>query len=237
MKHSTDLDFNKFLQTDRFAKITKDGHRECPSPQEIYDQFGQVTLFKLDTPYAGVTQDKSQILEVYPKYILEHNFDLPDMNINNAGTVGILVNANQNKLFVYSGVMAHACLNLNIFADTYVQDYVLSDVNNLKALIQNARDAVQTQYQLFKDMQERLTAEVYSTKDFQERKGFLLDTISESLFPYLVNAESLMRDANTIYKEMPNTDWKILQAMTDNIKNKSVINRIKTTRELEVIFN
>jgi hypothetical protein len=231
-KELTDL-IKQLEESIAFGKYNKDEIAICvPKPSDVIAIFGEdIEAIKLANPIVG------EDVEIYPKYIIEArvSVDIPDMGDMYA-TVGILIN--KDKATIYSGATARACLNLSIFGAEYVTEVPFDTIESIEQLIETAKKNVFKQVLHILELKKDLEAVVFSEKEFTLRVGsLLLRNLPIELMEYLVHAAAVLRDESSIYFEEPLTDWLLLSAMTDKVKDKaSIMNRVKTTMALENVF-
>lgn len=212
-----------------YGKVDKDTKVYVPSPKEVLSMFDNIEAIKLANPIVG------QDIEIYPKYIIESKVSVNIPSIGDMyATVGILIN--KDKAIIYSGATARACLNLSIFGAEYVSEVPFDTIESIEHLIEIAKSNVHKQVIHIIELKEQLESTEYDTVGFTKRKGELLETMSIDLLEYLIHAEEVLRDSSSIYYEEPLTDWLLLSAMTDKVKDKPILNRVKTTLALENVF-
>jgi len=230
------------LDLDLLKKLTKSHHyvhkgKELPTINQLIEKLKmtELSVVKADVPME--VADNGEVYYAYPKVIFEFKHHSTELDNQYFGTTGILVNFTKGKFTVYGGVNAVACLNLSIFNADVIREFSFEDsFENVPEIMSQAKDKLASQITLFLETKERLEKKEYDTKTFEHRKGNILSTADVTLFPYLLHAEKQLRDGNSIYSDMPLTDWTLLQAMTDKIYDGSVSNRIKTTLALESLF-
>lgn len=205
-----------------------------PSAKSLIDVFGEVEIVKL--PSANKLNENEKTLYTYPRFILENK--LYDDELEGFyGTVGMLVNYQSNKLHIYTGANAKACLNLSIFGADYVKEYdLLSTLDVLPELLDKSVVFLKQHLQIIEEKKTKLESVQYDSKHWENLKGNLISRMDLSLFPYLKHAETLIRDKDEKYLDMPHSDWKMLSLMTDLISKQGVTSRVTKTLELEALF-
>lgn len=210
-----------------------------PAAEKIINQFGKVELVKLCEPLQ-ITNKEDKLFETYSKFILESKLYDNEVIDGFYGTVGLLANYDKNKFTIYSGATAWACLNLSIFGAGYVKEYdLLGHYDQVGDLVQKAKDVMVVQLEHIKKTKERLEAKTYTQEKYHQRKGELLQLFVETntaLIPYLTHSTLQDVSEDSIYLDMPLSDWRLLSTMTDLISKKGVNERVKKTLELEELF-
>lgn len=210
--------------------------KEYPYPSSVITQLSGITSVKLDP--AIEIADNGNVYQAYPKYIIESKRHADTLVKGFEYTVGILVNANSNEFTVYSGLTARACLNLNIFGASFLVTMpLIENVDTIKLHYENAMDNVESQARFIKERREQLASVIYTDNQFKDRKGHLLSMMNTKLIPYLVHAEKELRDTKGLYYDMPQSDLKLLDAMTDLVSTQGVMAKVEKTLELEALFN
>lgn len=208
---------------------------EYPLPNTFLEVFGEITRLDLDNPVE--VGESGNVYKAYPKFLMEKSLMEDEIIKGFYGTVGMLVNYNSNKITIYSGATARACLNLSIFGATYVKEYsLLNSIDILPEILSKATDDLALHLEEIKSVKERLERKVYSLKEFEHRKGEIFSKMDLSLLPYLKHAEEQFRTKDSLYFDMPDSDWKLLSAMTDLVKDKGVTARVNKTLKLESLF-
>lgn len=208
---------------------------QYPLPELFVNGFGDLVRLDMDDPIE--VGDNGNVYKAYPKFLMEKSLMDDEVIEGFYGTVGMLVNYNSNKLIVYSGATARACLNLAIFGADYVREYPLLDfADAVPDILSKATDNLSKHLESIKQTKERLERRTFSSLQFEHRKGELLSRMDLSLLPYLKHAEEQFRTKDSLYFDMPHSDWKLLSAMTDLVKDKGVSARITKTLKLEELF-
>jgi len=209
-----------------------------PAPIEITKKFGSVNIVKLSNPIKLAVDD--QTYETYPQFILENKLHDNEVIEGFYGTVGILTNYKRNKFTIYSGATARACLNLSIFGANYVKEYdLLSQYEYIDNLVYEAQNSLLKQLDVIRENKERLEKNTYTQQQYDQRKGELIRYFYETnttLVEYFNHSVKMDVVEDSIYLDMPLSDWRILSTMTDLIRDKSVNERISKTLELEELF-
>lgn len=208
---------------------------EITHPSEIIDlmsTYGDIKMAKLSGKIDGLDDDLNEI-QLINNYLIE-------VDVLNKGdfygTIGVIVQQGSNEMKVYSGLTAHACINLSVFSADYVKSVKSIDLDLLRNLLDKAVKYLPEQIELILDKIERLKTNVYNRSEWTHKKGQLLETMNPSLFSYLTNAEKLFRDEDSLYYDQPLTDWTLLSAMTDKIKDEGISARLNKTLQLEELF-
>lgn len=207
--------------------------KEIPHPEEIINlmkKFGDIKVAKLSGKVEGLDDDFNEI-QLVNNYLVEVSTD----NSEFYGTIGVLVQQGSDKLKVYSGLTASACLNLSIFGADYIRPLKSIDLDILNSLLDKGANSLVAQTDLVKSIVNKLQNQIYSEETWQHTKGRLLNTMPTHLLPYLMWAEEQLRD-NPLYNRELLSSWLLLSAMTDKIKNESISSRISKTIELEDLF-
>ncbi len=207
----------------------------CPHPSEMIDLFADYGTVEADIKgsVSLETQDGEK-LSGYKVYLLRTQLQGVELE-GHYPDLGVLVNNTQRWAKVYAGFRAFACTNLMINAETILQTG-LNTVEVRTALNACAHLLVEQagSYQRFL---ERLQNNTYNTQEaFNNRKGHIMSKIPMNLFSYIKHAEEQFRDPDSIYFNWENSDWKILSAMTDYVKNKAPLSHIDDTLLLQKIF-
>ncbi|MCS7317207.1 MAG: hypothetical protein NZZ41_02640 [Candidatus Dojkabacteria bacterium] len=206
-----------------------------PLPKLFVEKFGDVARIDIENPIE--IGDNGTVYKAYPKFLMEKSIMNDEVIKGFYGTVGMIVNYSSNKLIVYSGATARACLNLSIFGADYVVEYSLLDsVESLNDILAKATNNLSVHLNHIRQVKEKLESKQYSPIEFEHRKGEILSKMDLSLLPYLKHAEEQFRSKDSLYFDMPNSDWKLLSAMTDLVKDKGVTARISKTLKLEELF-
>lgn len=229
------IDNQKQIEILQNSDIRTFGEFELPSPADVYDymsKLGEVKLVKTGSKVTGKNEDYDDVM-LLNDYLIE--VKLTDNN-EFFGIVGILVQQNSNKMQVYSGLNAHACLNLSIFGADYVKSIKGIDIEVIKALGEKAGNNLILQAPRIIEQVDELTSITYNQETWNHKLGKLLREIPSSLQGYLVNGVNELNNKQSIYYDQPLTDWLLLSAMTDKIKNDSVPARVNKTVALEKLF-
>lgn len=208
---------------------------QYPLPELFVENFGDLVRLDMDAPIE--VGDNGNVYKAFPKFLMEKSLMDNEVIDGFYGTVGMIVNYNSNKLIIYSGATARACLNLTIFGANYVREYPLLDfADAVPDILSKATDNLLNHLEFIKQIKERLERKTFSSIQFEHRKGELLSRMDLSLIPYLKHAEEQFRTKDSLYYDMPHSDWKLLSAMTDLVKEKGVSARITKTLKLEELF-
>jgi hypothetical protein len=208
---------------------------DYPLASVFSDLIPNASNVKLSNPVE--VGDGGKVYYTYPSFIIESKHYNNEVIEGFSATLGMLVNYNKNEYTIYTGATAAACLNLSIFGAENLFTYsILGDIANLPDHLKLAEDKMFDHLQRIKLIKERLENTTYSTLEFKNRKGKLLSDMSIPNLDYLKSAEDLMRTSGSIYYDMPNSDWKLLQACTDSVSDKLALKQLKVTLELEQYF-
>ena len=218
--------------------VKPNSERDYPLASEIVSQFGEVEICKLGSEIA--VADNGNVYSSYSSFILENKLFDNQYIDGYFGTVGLLVNYNKNKIKLYSGANAWACLNLSIFGADYVQEFdLIQSVKLLPDLILKQQERLVSQFDVIAQIKEKMSKIEYNSKQWADRKGDLLSKMDLTLFSYIKHAEELDRSTDpklNLYLDQPNSDWKLLNMMTDLISKQGVSQRVTKTLELEELF-
>lgn len=238
IKEITEESLKTLNSSDRYGRVYNKKTEYMPLPSEIIEKFNlPIEFAKIGSSILTKTSDNVES-EAFSTYVLEARLHNDEVIEGYSGVVGLLVNNSQNKISVFSGVNAAACTNLNIFGAEFVKEInLIGSVKTLGAIVEEAKNGLFSRLESFKQVKERLEAKTYNTQQFVDRKGDLVNSMSLELFDYIKWMESVFRDKNSIYYDMPNSDWKLLQGLTDKIKNEGPNKRLQSTLALEKYFN
>ena len=203
---------------------------------QLMESLGEVKVAKYQGEKKGIKEydNEENPISLFNKYLIEVKVD--DKNNDMYGTLGVIIEQNKNIFQVYSGLTAHACLNLTIWGADYVKKVKTIDYSNIHKYLENALSGLSTQEDFILSQLELLKNKVYSKEEFTKRKGVLLEKMNPSLFPYLFHAEEQFREKTSLYYDKPLSDWTLLSSMTDLIKDKGVNERVGKTLQLESLF-
>ena len=208
---------------------------EIPHPSTVIDtmkEFGNIKMAKLSGKIEGL-DDNLQEIELINNYLIEVQVDDEDEFY---GTLGLIVQQGSSKVKIYSGLTAHACLNLSVFGADFVKDLKGIEIDLLKGFLDKGYKNLHKQSNGILEHVDRLKSNPYDAGKWTFKKGELLETMNPSLFGYLTNAEELFRTEGSLYYDQPLTDWTLLSAMTDKIKNEGISSRVNKTLQLERLF-
>jgi hypothetical protein len=238
-REETETNLQKLRNSDTYIRVYNSKEERMPEASQILDNFNYpVNLCNIGRSILAQVKDNGDKVEVFPKYIVETNLYDNEVIEGFTGTIGLLVNNNSNTISIYSGMMAHACLNLSIFNTEYIQVInLLNSLDNLKNIVNSAKDKLLEKLQYIKLIKDKLEAETYTESQFIDKKGEILNKIPLNLFGYIEHSEKVLRDANSIYHGMPNSSWKILSSFTDLVSKQSPTKRIEATLALEKMFS
>lgn len=224
------------IQTLKDSNIRVVGNNvEIPHPtkiMEILQDYGDFSVSKLSGSTDGKNDDGSDI-KLIDRYLLEVNTNSHGDSYN---TIGIIVSQSGNFAKVYAGDVIFACTNLQISGAEYVREVKTIDVSFIANLIKKAHQYLPEQTRKIQEFNERLLKKTYSDDEFIAKKGELLSTISPNLFGYLNHCEEEFRNEKSLYYDMPNSDYKLLQGMTSKIIDSGITTRINKTLQLEKLF-
>lgn len=199
---------------------------------EIMQGLGNIKVAKLSGKIDGLDDNFDEI-QLINNYLIE--VDVLDKK-EFYGTIGVIIQQGSNKMKVYSGLTAHACLNLTVWGADYVKSVNSIDIDVLKGLLDKSYMHLPKQSELILSNVDRLKSNVYNEGNWTLKKGDLLETMNPSLFGYLTNAEELFRTEGSLYYDQPLTDWTLLSAMTDKISKEGISSRVNKTLKLEKLF-
>lgn len=211
-----------------------------PHPIEVFEKFKSV----VDTDDIRVSIEGKQMLEneglAYgiDKYMfiadIPKTINFDGLYEHNA-KVGIIVANKSNVMKVFSGMEARACLNMSVFgADSLLEEKI--SVGQIKDMTLLSKKEIDNKVEEWEKKINTWINCTYSGTAFLNRKGRLLDEAPINLFPYIKHAEEQMRDRNSQYYNMIDSDWKLLSCMTDLNKSKGILNRINDIIKLEGLF-
>lgn len=210
-----------------------------PHPMDIYEKFvsiagtdvrieveGKIMLSDTETKIA---YDKYMFIADYPV-----NLDF-NGNFHHQAKLGITVANRSNVMKVWSGMEAKACLNMSVFGADSLQEDKISP-NLIKDMVLLSKKEIDNKIEDWQRKIWKLINTTYDAKSFEARKGKLLTNLPVNLFSYIKHAEEQMRDANSLYYNWEDSDWKLLSAMTDLNSKKGILNRINEIIKLEAQF-
>ncbi len=213
-------------------------NKEVLHPSIIIQQMeslGEIKVAKYQGEKKGIKDfDNENPISLFNKYLIEVKVD--DKNSDMYGTLGIIVEQNKNIFQVYSGLTAHACLNLTIWGADYIKKVKTIDFSNIVKYLDSSLSGLATQEDFILSQLEFLKNKVYSKEEFTKRKGVLLEKMNPVLFPYLLHAEEQFREKTSLYYDQPSSDFNLLAAMTDKISKEGVNSRVAKTLQLEKLF-
>lgn len=219
---------------DSNIRVTNSG-AEIPHPSkiiEIMKDYGDLTVTKMSGSTDGKNDDGSEI-KLVDRYLVEVNTNSHGESYN---TIGIIVSQSQNFAKIYAGDVVFACTNLSVGGADFVRELKNIELSYVANLIKKANQYLPEQTAKIREFHERLQSKIYSDDEFIARKGELLSTISPSLFGYLNHCEEEFRNEKSLYYDMPNSDYKLLQGMTDKVISSGISARISKTLAIEKIF-
>lgn len=206
---------------------------EIPHPSELLDILAKVGNFS-HVKVGGTTNGKENDdeISIVNNYIVEVKLDNSDF----FGTVGVLVRQGSNRIQVYSGLTASACLNLSIFNANYIKESKIQ-LDVIEVLIDKAANNILKQKPMIEERIEKMRNTFLNSEEWLREKGRLLTVLPDSCLPNVVNLEHLLRDKGSLYAAWDNTSWKLLSCLTDSIKNEAVTSRLKKTLAIEAAFS
>ena len=227
---------NVLKDSDNYARLYNQKVEVMPLPSQIINAFeSPLAVAKVGSP--TIIEKEGQLAKSYSSYVLESKLEDNTIIEDFFGTVGVLVSNSQNKLTVYSGANCWACTNLSVFGAEFTQSLNLTQsLNSLAETIKLAEDNMVNRLLHIKARKEELEAKTYTNKGFEDLKGEIMSRIDIKLFDYVKHSETVLRDKNNIYYDMPHSQWKLLSSMTDKIKKESPSKRLESTLALEKIF-
>lgn len=217
------------------SNIRKVNGNEIPHPSSIIDimkEYGEIKVAKLAGKVEGLDTDLNEV-QLINNYLIEVSVDNKDEFY---GTLGLIILQGQDKVKIYSGLTAHACLNLTVWGADYVKSVNSIDIDVLKGLLDKSYMHLPKQSELILGNVDRLKNSIYFKDEWTMKKGELLEIMNPSLFGYLTNAEELFRDEKSLYYDQPLTDWNLLSAMTHKISTEGISSRVNKTLQLEKLF-
>lgn len=205
---------------------------EIPHPSELLDILAKIGNFS-HVKVGGTTNGKedNDEISIVNNYIVEVKLDDSDF----FGTCGILVKQGCNRIQVYSGLTASACLNLSIFNADYIKESKIQ-LDVVEALVDKACNNLLRQKPMIEEKVDKMKNNFFTSEEWLREKGRLLTVLPDSCLPNVVNLEHLLRNEESLYAAWDNTSWKLLSCLTDSIKNESVTNRIRKTLQIEAAF-
>lgn len=222
-------------QSDNFVRQYNGQIQKLPLPSEVIGNMSDISLVKISNP--TMIQKDDIIAKSYSSYVVEKKLEDNTIIEGFYGTIGMLISNSQNSLTIYSGANAWACTNLSVFGAEFMQKMNLTQsLNSIPELLRNAEAGMIFRLEEIKRIKESLEAKTYTNKGFEDLKGEIISRADLSLFEYIKHAEKVMRDKNIFYSDMPHSQWKMLSAMTDLVKNQSPSKRIDATLALESLF-
>lgn len=225
------------INSDRYGRIYNGASQYMVEPIRILESFNQpLSMIKLGSP--TLIEKEEEEAKAYSSYIIESKMMEDEIIEGFFGTIGVLVQCGSNKISIYSGANASACLNLNIFGADFIQVQDLNkSANTLKDTLLEAEKSMTDKLNYIKLMKQRLEAQMFANeKAFNDYKGDVLSRLPLGLFGYMEHGEGKLRDANSMYHDMPNSAWKLLSCMNDKIKHESPTKRLQSTLALEKMF-
>lgn len=236
------MDNNKLSNLERLLQsdsiILKE--KEMPHPYTIINNFIGEPLVSLGKEHKHKL-DNGNTSVSYNSYLITkeiEGYNIPEIegiaNSFHTAKLGVLVNLVQNKIKVFAGFEASACLNMCIFnADTILETNV-GGIAFLSDNINRVEDLMYAKSNSIKETVERLINTTYNNDDYLRRVGQIYLGIEDN--GLLVSSKKLHNDKENIYYDMPKSDWKLYSTLTDNIKNKPVHNVLKLTQGIEKLF-
>jgi pyoverdine/dityrosine biosynthesis protein Dit1 len=224
------------LNSDRYGRIYNGASQYMVEPYRILESFNQpISMIKLGSP--TLIEKEEEEAKAYSNYIIESKMMENEIIEGFFGTIGVLVQCSSNKISVYAGANAAACLNLHIWGD-FIQVHDLNkSASSLRETLLEAEKSMTDKLNYIKLVKERLEAQRFDTaREFDDYKGNVLSRLPLNLFGYMEHGEGQLRDANSIYHDMPNSAWKLLSCMNDKISKESPTRRLQSTLALEKIF-
>ena len=206
---------------------------EIPHPTELLDimaKLGNFSHIKVGGTTNGL--ENNDEISIVNNYLVEVRMDDSDFY----GTCGLLVRQGANKVQIYSGLTASACLNLSIFGANYIKESKI-DIVSLEAYLDKAANNLLKQKPMIEEKVDRMKNTFFNSDEWTKEKGRLLSILPDNCLPNLLHAEGLLRQEDSLYSDMDNSQWKMLSLLTDNIKNETVTSRIKKTLQLEAAFS
>jgi hypothetical protein len=208
---------------------------EIPHPSSVIDimkEFGDIKMAKLSGKIDGLDDDLNEI-QLINNYLIEVQVNDKDEFF---GTLGLIVQQGSSKVKIYSGLTAHACLNLSVWGADYVKDLKGIEIELLKGFLDKGYKNLNKQTDVILSNVDRLKNSIYFKDEWTMKKGNLLEIMNPSLFGYLTNAEELLRDEKSLYYDQPLTDWTLLSALTHKISTEGISSRVNKTLKLEALF-
>ena len=237
-REETQTNLQKLRDSDRFIRVYNSKEQIMPEASNILDNFKYpVNICNIGRSVLAQIKDGGDKVEVFPKYIVETSLYDNEVIEGFTGTIGLLVNNNSNTISIYSGMMAHACLNLSIFNTEYIQVInLLNSLDTLEGILKLAEDKLFERLNYIKQVKDRLESIIYGEEAFQDKKGQVLNSLPLDLFGYLEHSERVLRDPASIYYNMPKNLWTLMSSYTDKIKHESPTKRLQSTLALEKMF-
>jgi hypothetical protein len=226
---------NLLLDSDNYARMYNSKVEVMPLPSAVLNHFTDVSLIKVGSP--TMVEKNGVIAKSYSSYVIETKLEDNTIIDGFYGTIGALVSNSQNKVTFYSGANAWACTNLSVFGAEFVESMNLTQsLAMIPMILEKATNSMVGRLEAIKQMKEKLESKTYTNKGFEDFKGEILSRADLSLFEYIKHAEKVMRDKNLFYSDMPHSQWKMLSAMTDIVKNQAPSKRVEATLALESLF-
>jgi len=226
--------------SDQYIKLKNGKHHRMPHPQDILSDFSNnLGINKEDIDVTlGNKQvngtDKGDSIS-YKSYLLEYT--VPDYDYEgHEGKVGAVISNTKDIITVYAGARATACLNLMVFgADALnTADISTADISKMLSFI---KIKLETNKNKWLDDIQRMKDTTYTvTEDFNMRKGEILSNMNTTMLPYVVHAEKQLRNKDSLYYPMPDSDWKLFSAITDYNRNRGVDNQPNEILKIQDLF-
>jgi hypothetical protein len=229
------MDFSKTIDKLVNSNIRVVNTVEIPHPSSVIDiikEFGDIKMAKLSGKIDGLDDDLNEV-QLINNYLIEVQVNDKDEFY---GTLGLIISQGSSKVKIYSGLTAHACINLSVFSADYVKSLKGIEIDVLRSLLDKGYTNLPKQSELILGNVDRLKNNVYNDGNWTLKKGELLETMNPSLFGYLNNMEELLRTEGSLYYDQPKSDWTLLSAMTDKISKEGISSRVNKTLKLEALF-
>jgi hypothetical protein len=213
-----------------------------PHPMDIYHKFKEVLGvddIRVNIEDKKILSNEGELQIAYDKYLFMADLN-SEISFNgiypHSKKVGIIVCNSSNKMKIFSGMEAKACLNMSIFgADSIIEENINTIL--IKANVGKVLKVSEEKELQWKNKILNWINTTYNTESsWNNRKGEILTKMATNLFGYIKHAEEQMRDKNSLYYDMPDSDWKLLSAMTDKNKNVGLTSRINHIEQLEYLF-
>jgi hypothetical protein len=232
------MSIEEFVSSNGYVSKKANSEIIYPHPSNVVEAFRQSlggnTINVLCDKPVSIHID-NEVQTAYTNYLLTS--EVPGYDIKgHKGQIGVIVDIPKNKMVIYSGFEATACANLCTFGAT---SKVTLDVINLHQMsegLYKVSSHIAEQAEVFNATVERLMNVRYSNDIDMFRRLGEFTSVNNAPWGFIKHASEQLLDETSIYYDWENSDWKILSAMTDNVKNKRVTSQIALTKQLESLF-